>query len=353
MTWQAPIIPKGVLSWHRFFQIWYYPVVLTLNLSLMVALLLSGCAGSTGTGTIQGKLVVVGSTALQPLAAAAASLFQKQYTQVQVTVQGGGSVAGLDAVSNHRTDIGDSDLYADPATYSDPNLTDHLICAIPFAIVVGRGIPITSLTHQQIIDIFSTGKIRNWQQVGGPDLPIVPIIRTATSGTRATFRKYVLGGLEESGTLLASDSSKLVHDRVANTPGAIGYLALSVLDSSLHTIAIDGKAATAENIESGSYTFWGYEHMYTLGLGNAEVTSFLNFMMTPAIQQLARQMGYIPINDMKELSLKAEIERNAMRLTSAGLLSDASTSPGQVSIGIVPGKIQSWYESEALTREIF
>ncbi len=90
--------------------------------------------------------MVVGSTALQPLATAAASLFQKQHPQVQIEVQGGGSLSGLKAVTSQQADIGDSDVYADPAIYSDPNLTDHIVCVIPFAMVVAPDIPVLSLT---------------------------------------------------------------------------------------------------------------------------------------------------------------------------------------------------------------
>jgi phosphate transport system substrate-binding protein len=131
--------------------------------------------------------------------------------------------------------------------------------------------------------------------VGGPDQPIVPVVRPSTSGTRATFRKYVLGGRDENGTLLQSDSSQTVLQTVANTPGAIGYLAVPVLDSSVRQVAIDNQLPTVTNIQAGRYPFWGFEHMYTLGQTEGPLDTFLNFMLTSEIQQLASQMGYIPI----------------------------------------------------------
>jgi phosphate transport system substrate-binding protein len=164
--------------------------------------------------------------------------------------------------------------------------------------VAGPGVTIRTLTQQQIIDIFSTGKIRNWSQVGGPNLAIVPIVRPPTSGTRATFRKYILGGRDENGRLQKTDSSASLLDVVAHTPGAISYLALSVVDASVHEIAINNKMATPENIANGSYAFWSYEHMYTMGDNNALLSSFLDFMLTPEIQNQAQNMHYIPIANM-------------------------------------------------------
>src|SRR5215469_18059039 len=209
---------------------------------LASVLMLGGCSGTNAaTADVSGNALIVGSTALQPLATAAARLYTQQHSHAHLTVQGGGSLAGLQAVTSHKADVGDSDVYADPAQYPDPNLTDHLVAVVPFTMIVNPDVTVANLTQDQIIQIYSTGTITNWQQVGGPNLPIVPVVRPATSGTRATFRKYVLGGRDQNGKLLQSDSSQTVLQTVANTPGAIGYLALSVLDSSVREVAIDGK----------------------------------------------------------------------------------------------------------------
>ncbi len=275
---------------------------LSPGLLLILALLLAGCVEIGGTGqqnTLSGHLSIKGSTALQPLVAAAAQTFHRLHPQANITVAGGGSVNGLNTVTTNQADIGDSDIYADPALYPDPNLTDHIVCVIPFTMVVNPDVNVTSLTQQQIIDIFSTNTINNWSQVGGNDLPIVPVIRPSTSGTRATFRKYVLGGRDQNGQLLQTDSSQTVLSTVAQTPGAIGYLALSVVNSSVHIVAINGKAATPGNIANGSYTFWSYEHMYTLGTSNQLAKAFLDYMLTPDVQNMAQHMGYIPVAKMQ------------------------------------------------------
>src|SRR5690348_9570593 len=168
-------------------------IPLHLLIGTLLFLFLTSCTGTVGNSAeLEGHLTVAGSTALQPLASAAADLFGKQHPRVRVEVSGGGSISGLRAVTGQQghADIGTSDIYADPAIYPDPNLTDHIVCVIPFTMIVNPGVNVTSLTQQQIIDIFSTGQIRNWRQVGGPDLPITPVVRPSTSGTRDTFRKY-------------------------------------------------------------------------------------------------------------------------------------------------------------------
>ncbi len=268
-----------------------------IALALGMLLLFAGCAGpfDSTPAPLSGHISVDGSTALQPLVSKAATLFQQTYPQVHIDVKGGGSLTGLKDVTTRKVDIGDSDIYADPATYPDPNLTDHLVCVIPFTMIASSDVPITNLTQAELVDIFTTGKYTNWDQLHGPNLRIVPIVRPSTSGTRATFRKYVLGGRDELSNLVTIGSSQNVVKTVAQTPGAIGYLAASVLDPQVHALSIDGYTDTLPNIEGGHYSFWSYEHMYTLSLLDA----FLNFMLTSQVQQQAFALHYIPTSDLK------------------------------------------------------
>ncbi|WP_052890927.1 phosphate ABC transporter substrate-binding protein [Thermogemmatispora carboxidivorans] len=286
-----------------------------IGFGLIVLILLAGCGeGADSQSALSGRLHIAGSTALQPLVSTAAGLFERQHPQAHIQVDGGGSRAGLAAVTSHQADIGDSDIYADPAIYPDPNLTDHIVCVIPFAMVANPDVTVTSLTRQQIIDIFSTGRISNWSQVGGPDLPIVPVVRPQTSGTRDTFRKYILGGRDEKGKLLQTDSSVTVRETVAHTPGAIGYLALSVLTPAVRVLAIEGARPTLADIVAGRYIFWSYEHMYTLGDDNPLLSAFLDFMLSEPVQQKAQEMGYIPIAAM---NLKGSSGKGASALSLA------------------------------------
>lgn len=268
---------------------------------LALSLLLSGCAQSdSAQSAISGSMTISGSTALQPLVTRAAERFDAANPAAHIDVAGGGSLHGIQAVTSHQVTIGDSDVYADPGAYPDPTLTDHLVAVIPFTMIVNPDVSgVKSLTRDQIIGVFSTGAINNWKQVGGPDLPIMPVVRPKTSGTRLTFRKYVMGGRDEKGIFLKTDSSQTVLTTVADTPGAIGYVGLSVLDKTVRSIQIDGVGATPAAIEGGRYPFWGYEHMYTLGDDNPLVSAFLNYMLTPDIQGLAEVLGYIPISQMQ------------------------------------------------------
>src|SRR5579885_1318173 len=70
-----------------------FPSIGALSVAILIGIFLVGCAGpASAPPEISGHLLVVGSTALQPLASAAADLFQREHPQAKIEVNGGGSI---------------------------------------------------------------------------------------------------------------------------------------------------------------------------------------------------------------------------------------------------------------------
>jgi phosphate transport system substrate-binding protein len=250
-----------------------------------------------------GSIVDLGSTAIQPLAEAAAKVYTTKCTNAKVNVQGGGSGTGLTQVSQGGANIGNSDIFAEEGSGIDAKaLSDHQIAVQGFAMAANPNVKVDSLTQDQVIAIF-TGKSTNWKDVGGPDQKIVVINRPASSGTRATFKKYALNGQSEAqGIALTEDSSGAVSKAINDTPGAIGYLGLAyfLANKDLKIINFNGKAPTVENISNDSYPIWSYAHMYTKGEATGLAKAFIDYMLTDDIQTtLIPQLGYIPQSQVK------------------------------------------------------
>lgn len=276
-----------------------------LVLAAALALAVSGCGGGGATQpeekgkVLKGTITAVGSTAMQPLVERAAHRFMQAHPEVQISVQGGGSGTGLSQVAAGACDIGNSDVFAEEKEGIDASqLVDHKVCVVGMAAVVNPGVTVDNLTRQQLIDIF-TGRITNWKEVGGPDVKVVVVNRPKGSGSRATFKKYALGGAEEVQSI-EEDSSGAVRRIIRDTPGAIGYLALSYLDGSVKVISLDGVAPTKENIVTGRYPVWAYQHMYTKGQPSGVTKAFIEYMLSAEVQTtLVPEMGYIPVTEMK------------------------------------------------------
>ncbi|MFB5510156.1 phosphate ABC transporter substrate-binding protein PstS family protein [Enterococcus casseliflavus] len=268
----------------------------------------SGGSSSGAASNENVKILAVGSTALQPLVEAAGESFSADNPNYTITVQGGGSGTGLSQVEAGAVTIGNSDVFADEKDGVDASkLVDHKVAVVGMAPVVNKDAGVTDLSQQDLIDIF-TGKVKNWSELGGADQEISVINRASGSGTRATFEKWGLDGAETIQTQ-EQDSSGTVRKIVAETPGAISYLALSYLDDSIQALSLDGVEATPENIADNKWPIWSYEHMYTNGEPDANVKAFLDYIMTDDVQQgIVIELGYLPITDMKvERSVDGEV----------------------------------------------
>ncbi|GAC1299434.1 MAG: phosphate ABC transporter substrate-binding protein [Vulcanimicrobiaceae bacterium] len=242
------------------------------------------------------SISAAGSTALQPLVQAAAEAYQAQHSDVKISITGGGSRTGLTLVSSKSVDIGNSDILA---AKEQTDLVDHRVAAVAFAIVAHPETGVKNLSKKQIQDIFS-GKVKNWKDVGGKDQAITVINRPASSGTRAVFIKTLMDKAELSKDTLVEDATGTVVQKVTQTPGAVSYAAFSGTHgkTGIVELGIDGTPATEENVETGKYPFWSYEHMYTNGPASKEVSRFIAFLQSNST--LVRKLGYILARDIQK-----------------------------------------------------
>lgn len=253
----------------------------------------------TTSDNTKDSIVVLGSSAMQPLVDEAAKKYMESNSSSQIQVQGGGSGTGLSQVSSGGADIGNSDVFAEEKKGIDAKLlVDHQIAVVGMAPVINIETGVDNVTTDQLIAIF-TGQIKNWNEIGGNDLEIILVNRPKSSGTRATFLKFALNGNEEAEGI-TEESSGNVKKIVSETPGTIGYLAFSYFDDSIKVLNIDKVEPTADNIYVGKYKVWAYEHSYTKGEAVGLTKEFLNYMMSDEIQDsIIPEMGYIPVSKMK------------------------------------------------------
>ncbi|AHB88497.1 ABC-type transport system substrate-binding component [Thermosynechococcus sp. NK55a] len=91
------------------------------------------------------------------------------------------------------------------------------------AIAVNPTLKIPGLTVQQVVDIY-TGKLRNWSQVGGPNLTITPFSRRLEDGgTVEFFVQEVLGGQQLSTNVVMVRDTTDALRRLGTTVGGIYY----------------------------------------------------------------------------------------------------------------------------------
>lgn len=89
------------------------------------------------------------------------------------------------------------------------------------AVITHKDNPVTRLTKEQLKGIF-TGKITNWKDVGGKDMPVIVIWGRLIPGTNNLFVKNMLDGEPLIKDVLETTTAEDVRQHVASNPEATG-----------------------------------------------------------------------------------------------------------------------------------
>jgi phosphate transport system substrate-binding protein len=273
------------------------------GLAVTAVMALAACGDSTSTGSsgpatqaavatptavatcVAGSINTDGSSAIKALIQKAADNYQAQCPGATITVAASNSSTGVTKAASGAVDIGDSDIPAGLVQGVDAStIVDHPVAIVLFAVVVNPAAGVTSLTSQQIRDIFS-GTDTNWSQVGGASLPIAVFERTAGSGTRFTFDKDLMNGTSETSNPAAViNTTQSVVQSMSSTPGGIAYITNSSVSGGLKAVSIDGTAPSGTAVAAGTYPFFSHEHCFTKPQPSVLALSFLQYLQSSAFQ---------------------------------------------------------------------
>ena len=180
------------------------------------------------------------------------------------------------------------------------------------AIYVNAQVGVPNLTLAQLKDIF-TGKVTNWKEVGGADLPIVPISRDPKDGgTPEFFEEKVMAKEPFAATVrpYARDTTEAIN-KVASTPGGIGYATASeVCNQTVKTLpmareagrgaiaACNGQQVNRADFANDAYPIT--RRLFVIirrdnTLDEKAGVAYANLLLSDEGQQLMEQVGLVPL----------------------------------------------------------
>ncbi len=181
------------------------------------------------------------------------------------------------------------------------------------AVFVNPQLSLPGLSLSQLKDIY-TGKITNWEQVGGLDLAISLVSRDPKAGgTPEYFQETILDRQQFAKSIktYARDSTDLIR-KVANTPGAIGYATAAEVchQSIIKSLAIvtqaqqnfvnpcDGKQVNQLAIANNFYPIT--RRLFVIIKRDSTIDeqagiSYLNLLLSEEGQQLIEDAGLVRI----------------------------------------------------------
>jgi phosphate transport system substrate-binding protein len=99
-------------------------------------------------------------------------------------------------------------------------------------VIANKSTLVKKLSKDQLKGIF-TGKITNWKEVGGADIPIKIVYGTKISGTNSVFQKEIMDGEPYAKNVLEASTAPDLKVKVVATPGAIGLSFVSLADEAV------------------------------------------------------------------------------------------------------------------------
>lgn len=205
-----------------------------------------------------------------------------------------GSGGGIAAVGSDEETLGRVARRLKPSERK-LGLIETPIFRLPAAIYTHPDVGVSSLTSGQLKSIYA-GKIRNWKEVGGPDLRIKVVRREDTDSVLRVLRDTMPGWKEleittRSKTAFTTQES---FETVVEVPGAIGFGPYSKnVESSLNVLRIDGKYPTEPNYPSGVTVAYIHKED-TVSDVEREV---MKYAQTEKAQQLVVSMGGVPVSN--------------------------------------------------------
>ncbi|OGX08679.1 MAG: hypothetical protein A2Z88_11475 [Omnitrophica WOR_2 bacterium GWA2_47_8] len=288
----------------------------TLTCLILIASLSVSCskkdASSIGPGHHPNKksIQIKGSDTMVNLVQAWAENFMAEYPDNLIAVTGGGSGTGLAALLSNTCDIAQSsrkikDKEIQEAKSKNINPVEFSVALDGLAVTVNTKNPVSELTVDELADIF-TGKIKNWKEVGGSDLPIVLLSREVNSGTHVYFKEHVLRKGDSkrqdefAKSALLMPSSQAIADEITQNPNAIGYYGMGYTSPTQKFLAVgkDKKGPfylpTIENVKSGNYYISRPLMMYVNGQPEGLIKEFIDFCLSKKGQEIVIQLDFVP-----------------------------------------------------------
>lgn len=253
-----------------------------------------------------------GSDTLVNVALAWAENYRQVAPDIAIAVTGGGSGTGIASLINGTVDIANASRAMKESEFEDARANGiepvEIVVAIDaLAIIVHPDNPVDQLTIPQLSDIY-TGRITNWKEVGGNDAPIILLSRETNSGTHVYFLEEVVRkGSSEDKSIFAPQtilmpSSVGITSELRRNPNSIGYDGLGYVDpehEKIIAVAQDSSSPffmpSVETALAGTYPLARNLFMYTAGEPTGAIADYLNWILSPAGQEIVTQLGFVPI----------------------------------------------------------
>jgi phosphate transport system substrate-binding protein len=251
------------------------------------------------------EVTVKGSDTMLNLVQRLSEEFSVAHPDVTVSVTGGGSGVGINAIINNEVNIGDASRSITSSEISTArsngvNVVGYVVAIDGVCIIVNSSNTVKQLTVKQLGQIYR-GQVKNWSEVGGPNKKISLYGRQPSSGTFVYVRDEAVKG-EYSQAMRQMNGSSQIVEGVKADEGGIGYVGvgyareagIKVLelskDGANYYSPLDQKA-----VDDGKYPLARPLFQYTNGKARGDARTFIEYELGNDGQKVVGEEGFYPV----------------------------------------------------------
>jgi phosphate transport system substrate-binding protein len=272
-----------------------------VNLLLLAALAAAAApATSAQLPALAISVRIDGSRSLLPLASALRNALRDQSEDADVALGAGlGTESQIDALATGAIDIALASHSPDPGELTARGLVAHRVAVAAVVFAVHADVGVLDLRPAALCDIFS-GKIANWEALGGPSIPIKAFLRPESEADMEIARSTVacLRDLLPGPAVTVAPTAADMRVALQSTPGAIGLTTAGAVRQSivaLRMLAIGSVSPAPENVLNGRYPLVRAAYLLTRASPPASVERFVEFVRSERGAAAIREAGALPV----------------------------------------------------------
>lgn len=241
-------------------------------------------------------------------------------TGVRIELKGGGATLGIRKATAGSVDMGGSCRICKPDVTTEEKAAQMTLIAWDALVFIAHPKnPVESITLEQARKIF-LGKIRNWKELGGAEIPISLVVRRGKmSGVGYMGRRLLFNNPKVSyyARSLVVRSSGPLEQKIEKSLGAFGLTGISSAKKrKVKLLAIDGVTPSKANIASGKYALYRPLFLVTNGKSKPEVQAFLKWILSENGQAVISKQGTVNLAEGVALNEKYKFWENTSKITN-------------------------------------
>ena len=247
----------------------------------------------------EGKLVITGSSTMAPLLLEIGKRFEAVHPDTRIDVQTGGSSRGIVDTVKGLADIG---MASRALKTKEDHLFGSMVARDGIGIILHTANPIQELSNSQIQAIY-TGKITNWQQVGGPDASITVVNKAQGRSTLDIFLEYFqLTNRDIHAHVVIGDNEQGIKT-IAGNPNAIGYVSIGTAQYNashglpIRLLPLQQIPASIDTVRTGLFPLSRPLTLVTNSPPTGLTKTFIEFAQSPQVHDLILQQYFVPLQN--------------------------------------------------------